>query len=45
MKEQIVVLRSLCDEMEAQTPDVVDLGGYVPASPGSVIEMRLLLLS
>ncbi len=44
-EEQIGVLRSLCDEMEALAPDVVDLGGYVPDSPRSVIEMRLLLLS
>lgn len=44
-EEQVAVLRSLCDEMEALMPDVVDLGGYVPDSPRSVIEMRLLLLS
>lgn len=44
-EEQVAVLRSLCDEMEALMPGVVDLGGYVPASPRSVIEMRLLLLS
>jgi len=44
-EEQVAVLCSLCDEMEALTPDVVALGGYVPASPRSVIEMRLLLLS
>ena len=43
-EEQITVLRSLCDEMEALAHEVVDLGGYVPASPRSVIEMRLLLL-
>jgi hypothetical protein len=43
-KEQVAVLRALCDEMEALMPDVVDLGGYVPASPRSAIEMRLLLL-
>ncbi len=35
----------LCDEMESLMPDVVDLGGYVPDSPRSVIAMRLLLLS
>jgi hypothetical protein len=44
-EEQVAVLRTLCDEMEALMPDVVDLGGYVPSSPRSVIEMRLLLLS
>ncbi len=44
-EEQVAVLRALCDEMEALMPDVVDLGGYVPSSPRSVIEMRLLLLS
>lgn len=43
--DQVSALRSLCDEMEALAPDVVDLGGYVPTSPRSVIEMRLLLLS
>jgi predicted nucleotidyltransferase len=44
-EEQVAVLRSLCDEMESLMPSVIDLGGYVPASPRSVIEMRLLLLS
>jgi hypothetical protein len=44
-EEQVAVLCSLCDEMEALAPDVVNLGGYVPASPRSMIEMRLLLLS
>ena len=44
-EEQVAVLGSLCDEMEALAPDVVELGGYVPASPRSVIEMRFLLLS
>ena len=44
-EEQIAVLRSLCSEMESLAPDVVDMGGYVPALPRSVIEMRFLLLS
>lgn len=35
---------ALCDEMEALMPQVVALGGYVPASPRSAIEMRLALL-
>ena len=30
--------------MEALAPEVVNLGGYGPASPRSVIEMRFLLL-
>jgi hypothetical protein len=41
----MAVLRSLCDEMKALAPEVVALGGYVPASPRSVIDMRYLLLS
>jgi hypothetical protein len=44
-EEQVAILRSLFDEMESLMPSVVDLGGSVPASPRSVIEMRLLLLS
>jgi hypothetical protein len=44
-EEQVAVLWTLCDEMEALAPDVIDLGSYVPDSPRSVIEMRLLLLS
>ncbi len=44
-QEQIAALRSLCDEMETLMPRVVALGGYVPRSPRSVVEMRLALLS
>jgi hypothetical protein len=43
-EEQVAVLCSLCDEMEALAPEIVELGGFVPASPRFVIEMRLLLL-
>ncbi|HEX8034308.1 MAG TPA: nucleotidyltransferase domain-containing protein [Ktedonobacterales bacterium] len=37
------ILRDLCDEMEGLMPQVVQLGGYVPASPRAVVEMRLAL--
>jgi Streptomycin adenylyltransferase len=43
-EEQVAALRQLCDEMEALMPQVVQLGGYVPSSPRSVIEMRLALI-
>jgi len=43
-EEQIATLRSLCDEMESLMPQVIALGGYVPASPRTVIEKRLALL-
>jgi hypothetical protein len=43
-EEQVAALRQLCDEMEALMPQVVQLGGYVPSSPRSVIETRLALL-
>ena len=43
-EEQIATLRSLCDEMESLMPQVIALGGYVPASPRSAIEKRLALL-
>jgi hypothetical protein len=43
-EEQIAMLRSLCDEMESLMPQVIAVGGYVPASPRSVIEKRLALL-
>lgn len=39
----VALLRRLCDEMESLMPQVVHLGGYVPASPRSLIEMRLAL--
>jgi len=42
--EQVAMLRSLCDEMESLMPQVIALGGYVPAAPRSVIEKRLVLL-
>ena len=44
-EEQVATLRALCDAMEALAPDIVKLGGFVPTSPRSVIEMRLQLLS
>ena len=43
-EQQIATLRSLCDEMESIMPQVIALGGGVPASPRSVIEKRLALL-
>jgi hypothetical protein len=43
-EEQIATLQSLCEEMESLMPQVIALGGYVPASPRSVIEKRLALL-
>jgi len=43
-EEQIATLRSLCDEMESLMPQVIALGGYVPASPRTVMEKRLALL-
>lgn len=39
------LLRRLCDEMESLMPHVVHLGGYVPASPRPLVEMRLALSS
>ncbi|GLV55246.1 hypothetical protein KDH_20930 [Dictyobacter sp. S3.2.2.5] len=44
-KQCAAILLALCDEMESMMPGVVHLGGYVPASPRSLIEMRLSLLS
>ena len=44
-KEQIAALRQLCDQMEALMPRVIELGGYVPTSPRSMVERRLALLS
>jgi hypothetical protein len=44
-EEQVATLRALCDAMDALAPDIVKLGGFVPTSPRSVIEMRLQLLS
>jgi hypothetical protein len=44
-EDQVATLRALCDAMEALAPDIVKLGGFVPTSPRSVIEMRLQLLS
>lgn len=37
------VLREICDEMEGLMPQVVQLGGYVPASPRAIVETRLAL--
>lgn len=37
------ILREFCDEMEGLMPQVVQLGGYVPASPRAIIELRLAL--
>lgn len=38
-------LRQLCAKMENLMPQVVQLGGYVPASPRAIIEMRLALVA
>jgi len=43
-EEQVAALRHLCDEMEALMPQLVEAGGYVPASPRAVVEMRLAML-
>jgi hypothetical protein len=43
-EEQIATLRPPCDEMESLMPQVNALGGYVPASPRTVMEKRLALL-
>lgn len=43
-EKQIATLRSLCAEMESLVPQVIALGGDVPASPRSVVERRLALL-
>lgn len=37
------ILREMCDELEELMPQVVQLGGYVPASPRAIVEMRLAL--
>lgn len=39
------ILRELCDEMEALMPQVMQLGGDVPASPRAIVEMRLALVA
>lgn len=44
-EEQVAALHHLCDEMEALMPQVIELGGYVPSSPRTMVEMRLALLS
>jgi hypothetical protein len=44
-EERVVTLRHLCDEMERLMPQVVQFGGYVPASPRAIVEMRLALPS
>jgi len=44
-QDQVAALRQLCDEMEALMPQVIELGGYVPSSPRSMVEMRLALLT
>ena len=44
-EEQVAALRRRCDNMEALMPQVIELGGYVPSSPHSIVEMRLALLS
>lgn len=43
-EEQVAALRRLCDRMEALMPQVIELGGYVPPSPRSIVEMRLALI-
>lgn len=37
------ILRELCDEMDELMPQVVQLGGHVPASPRAIVEIRLAL--
>jgi hypothetical protein len=44
-EEQVAALHHLYDEMETLVPQVIELGGYVPSSPRSMVEMRLALLS
>ncbi len=44
-EERTAALRRLCDAMESLMPQVVQLGGYVPASPRAIVEMRLALPS
>lgn len=44
-EQQVAALRHLCDEMERLMPQVVQLGGNVPASPRAIVEMRLALSS
>ncbi len=43
-EEQVAVLRYLCNEMEGLMPEVVKMGGYVPANPRAMVEKRLELL-
>jgi hypothetical protein len=43
-EEQVAVLRHQCDEMESLMPEVVKMGGYVPANPRSMVEKRLELV-
>ncbi|HEV2123835.1 MAG TPA: hypothetical protein VGW38_13810, partial [Chloroflexota bacterium] len=38
---QAILIRQLCDEMEALMPTVVQLGGQVPPNPRAAIEQRL----
>lgn len=44
-EQRVTTVRHLCDEMEQLMPRVVQLGGYVPASPRTLVEMRLALPS
>jgi hypothetical protein len=44
-EERVTALRHLCDEMEPLMPQVVAMGGYVPASPRMIVEKRLALLA
>jgi hypothetical protein len=44
-EQQVAALRHLCDEMERLMPQVVQVGGYIQASPRAIIEMRLALSS
>lgn len=43
-EEQASALLRLCDEMEALMPAVVEMGGYVPFSPGAAVKTRLAIL-
>ncbi len=43
-QEQATALLLLCDEMEELMPAVVEMGGYVPFSPGAAVKTRLALV-
>jgi hypothetical protein len=43
-EERATALLHLCDEMEELMPAVVEMGGYVPFSPGAAVKTRLAIL-